>query len=261
MKNLALILTIAFSLQPSAFPQVRFDGVDDVLYSNHTAQLGNAFNFTNVITVSFWLVKEAGMAASCEFLGKGRLLNGNNLHWSIRDSSGKFEWNYASPSSTFHNFTTTSAFTATNVPIHVGLTMIWGNSNATIFYVNGSRTAATWTAGASNNLGVTNGEPFEIGRTYAGSNFKGSLFEVAVWNDILTDPEMGSLGQSRLRGLPLRIRTGSLRFYHPLTAELFPPWAVMSGSNAMTDLSSYRNPLTPLNSPTQHPMRWFSPMR
>jgi hypothetical protein len=257
IKRATLVLVIALVVVLESFGGVRFDGVDDVLHSDTHVP----FAFTNQLTVSFWIIKEAGMAASCEFIGKGRVINGNNLHWSVRDGgSGKFEYNFASPSGTFHNFTTTSGYLQTNVPIHVAYSCAWGNSNSSAFYINGVRVAAAWTANPSHALGITNVEPFRIGQTYSGSNARCSIFEPAVWNGILTDPEIYSLGTSRKRGLPLQIQPANLRFYAPLE-DKFPAWTTMSGSNALSDVTQFHTPLTPLNSPTQHPMRWLSPMR
>lgn len=250
MKALAF-LALAFAANASG--QVRFDGSDDVLYANHDSRVNAALNFTNEISVSFWVSKEAGLSASAEFLGKGRLFNGNNLHWSIRNSSDKFEWTYASPSSTFHIFTTTATYPQTNVWIHVGYSTFWGNSNSAALFINGVRVAAAWTAGASHNLGVTNAEPFEIGRTYAGSNARCRIMEVAVWNAQLGDDEMRILGTARVRDVPRMIRPAALRLYLPMHAELFPPWTAMSGSNALVELSPFGIQLTPLNSPQQRP--------
>lgn len=247
-----LLLAIAYWL--SAIPaqaQIRFDGTDDLIHTS-PAQAFSSLNFTSTLSVSFWMIKEAGLAAGAEYLGKGRVANGNVLHWSIRNSSGKFEFNYAAPDATFHNFTTTATFVQTNVPIHIGFTYVWHDSNTATFYINGSRTASAWTAGASNSIGLTNAEPFRIGQTYAGSNTKGQIWEVGIWNGVLTDPEMASLANARRARLPLKIQPANLRLYLPLTG-FFPAFTTASGSNAFVSLDRFKVPATPLNSPQQRP--------
>lgn len=228
---------------------MRFDGSDDIL---HWDGAPAGLNFTNEITVSVWLNKEAGLAASAEFIGKGRLKNGNNLHWSLRNSSGKYEWNYAAPNATFHNFTTTATFLQTNVWQHIVVRWRTADSNTCNIYVDGSRVAGAWTANPVNSAMLTNNEPMRIGTTYAGSTTRGSIQEAAVWNAYLEEDEICALAKSRTRGTPLTIRRPALRGYWPLARE-FPFFSTASGSNAMLDLSGYGQHLTPLNSPQMRP--------
>lgn len=250
MKSLWSVLAACVLAQP-ARAQIRFDGTDDLLHSS-AAQTFGSLNFTSTVSVSFWILKEVGLGASAEFVGKGRVVSGTVLHWSIRNSSGKFEWNYANPNGTFHNFTTTATYSQTNVWLHVGFTGAWNNSNSATFYINGDRVAAAWTANPAHQTGLTNAEPFRIGQTYAGSNAKCQIAEVAIWNGILTDPEMASLGKARRARLPLKIQRSQLRFYAPLSG-FWPAFTTASGSNALVSLDSYRTPMTPLNSPQQRP--------
>lgn len=248
---LALLALLLFCVQ-KANSQIRFDDVDDMLHTS-AAQSFSALNFTNVISVSFWLVKHAGLDNADEFIGKGRVANGNVSHWAIRDdSTGGFDFYFANPAATFRIFSTTGTWTQTNVPTHVGFTYNWTSSNSAQFYVNGMRVAGIWTFNPANTTGLTNAEPFRIGTTYSGSTIAGQISEVAVWNGILTDPEMATLGKARRARLPLKIQPQQLRLYMPLSG-FWPAFTTASGSNAIVSMDPYRTPTTPLNSPQQRP--------
>lgn len=245
-------LAVALVLAVPARAQIRFDDTDDILHTS-AAQAFAALNFTNVISISFWLVKHAGLDNADEYIGKGRVASGTVSHWQIRDdSSGGFDFYFANPAATFRIFSTTPTYTQTNVPIHVGFTYDWTSSNTAQFYVNGERVAGIWTANPAHTTGLTNAEPFRIGTTYSGSTIAGQISEVAIWNGILTDPEMASLGKARRARLPLKIQPQQLRFYAPLSG-FWPAFTTASGSNALVSLDAYQTPMTPLNSPQQRP--------
>ena len=232
--------------------QIRFDDTDDLIHTS-PAQAFNALNFTNTISITFWLIKHAGLDTDDEYLGKGRVASGTVSHWQIRnDSSGGFDFYFANPAATFRIFSTTGAWAQTNVPIHVGFTYNWADSNTAQFYVDGSRVAGAWIANPAHITGLTNSEPFRIGTTYSGSTIAGQIQEVAIWNGILTDPEMASLAKARRARLPLKIQPANLRLYLPLTG-FFPAFTTASGSNALVSLDRFQTLATPLNSPQQRP--------
>ena len=256
MRTILLALCLCASVANAA---MRFDGSDDVLHWDGAAPaMGLGLNFTNEISVSFWLHKEVGLANGASWIGKGRVKNGNNLHWDIENNNGKYQLNFANPGGTFHTYTTTSTYLTTNAWQHIGFVWQTANSNTAAFFVNGMRVAGAWTANATQVTMLTNAEPMRIGTLYAGSTTKGSIVDAAVWNCVLNDDEMCALGKSRTRGTPLRIRRPMLRGYWPLDRP-FPYFTTASGSNAMLDLSGYGQHLTPLNSPQARPSHLAAP--
>jgi hypothetical protein len=242
------VLAALWAAQATA--QIRFDNTDDLLHTS-AAQAFGSLNFTNDISVAFWLIKEVTLDSADEYLGKGRTVNGNVTHWSIRNNSGKFDFYFAKPDATFRIFTSTSAYAQTNVPIHVGFAFHWGVNASAQFYINGSRVAGSWVTSDGATAALTNAEPFRIGNLFAGVAMAGQIQEVAIWNGVLTDPEMKSLASRRGR-LPLKIQPAQLRLYLPMSGH-FPAWTTASGSNAIVSLDGYRTPITPLNSPQQRP--------
>jgi hypothetical protein len=249
MRLVALLLVLPFTITAA----VRFDGSDDVLHWDGAAPaMGAGLNFTNEITVAFWINKEAGLASAAEFIGKGRLKNGNNHQWSVRNSSEKFEFYFAAPSSTFHIFCTSSTYPSTNAWQHVAFRWQVGDSNTAQFFVNGERATGVWTTFPTNTVMLTNAEPMRIGTTYAGSTARASISEAAVWNAYLAHNEVRSLAVSRVADLPLTVRRQSLRAYWPLRNE-FPHFSAASGTNRIRDMSGNLHHLTPLNSPQMRP--------
>ncbi len=239
----------------TATAAVRFDGSDDVLHWDENV---SGLNFTNELSVSYWMQKEVALGASAEYIGKGRLKNGNNLHWSIRNSSGKMEFNFSNPVGRFHNFTTSSTFLATNAWMHIGFNYRWNDSNSAAFYVNGDKVTAVWTANPTNCTGLTNNEPMRIGATYTASNAKMVASEAAIWNAVLEPAEIQALAKSRTAGTPLLVRRQSLRAYWPLRRE-FPFYTTTAGTNTYKDLSGYGQHLTPLNGPQARPGHLATP--
>lgn len=255
-----LLCLLAFHLSPlTSHAAMRFDGSDDVLHWDGAAPaIGQGLNFTNEISVAFWLNKEVGLGTAAEYIGKGRLKNGQVLHWTIGNNSGKFRFNYANPNNTFHAYDSTATFPATNTWMHVAFTWQTPNSNSATFYVNGVRAAGAWAANPSHVVMLTNNEPMRIGTLYAGSTMKGSMAECAVWNAYLGDDEIQRLALSPTLATPETVRRPALRGYWPLERE-FPYWTTAAGTNTIQDLSGYGHHLTPFNSPQMRPGHLAAP--
>ena len=251
MKALLLILIVGLGGSLALPGAMRFDGVDDraVHYPASTN-----LNLTNEITISIWLVKEAGMANSAEFVCKGRNENGNKANYHLRDDgSGGFEFYYASPDATFHGIKSGGALAATNVPIHLLITHQFGTTNGTMFWTNGIRASVRPSFGTPQSTGgITNNSSLTFMGYSGGQYTRGLLMESAVWGATLTPDEIAALSRSRTRGTPLLIRRSALRGYWPLDRP-FPYFTTASGSNAVLDLSGYGQHLTPLNSPQARP--------
>lgn len=234
---------------------IRFDGQN--LFNLSRTSPSPSLNFTNEISVAFWIKLEAGNSAGAEYLGKGRVNNGNVLHWSILNSSGKYAFNFANPDSRFHLFSTSSTFTATNTWNHLAFCYRWTDSNTAQFYVNGSKVTGVWTANPTNCVGLTNSEPMVVGALYTGSTMRGELAEIGVWNTYLTDGEIQALFRSRTTGSPLYVRRDTLRAYWPLNRS-GPPYT-QPLTNATYDLSMNGNTLNNYGTTQNRPGFWASP--
>lgn len=247
-----LLIILGGIMALSARGAVRFDGTDDMLQAS-AANAFSAMNFTNVISISAWVMKEPGNA-NTEILGKGRIANGNIGQFHLIHYSDGFGFYFINPTSGHHIFTTSSTFPRTNVWIHVAFTHTFTSSNTAQFYVNGARVAGVWVLNPTNTVAATNADPFRIGATYAGSTVKGQIAEVAIWNAVLDDAEVQALARSGNRGAPLEIRRvpDALRGYWPMDND-FPYFTTASGTNSYRDLSPYGLRMTPANSPQQRP--------
>ena len=79
MVKLLLALCLSVSVANAA---VRFDGTSSRAFGYSSS---TNLNLTNEITIAVWMIKEAGMAASSEFICKGRNDNGNKALNALRE--------------------------------------------------------------------------------------------------------------------------------------------------------------------------------
>src|SRR5690348_577223 len=115
-------------------------------------------NLTNDITISIWLIKEVGMTGNAEFVNKGRDSGGTLCNYSVRgDNAGGLELYWANPNGTFHSIVSNTKCSQTNTPIHIAVTHQFGNTNNSMFWINGVRAGVTKSLGSPQSTGtITN---------------------------------------------------------------------------------------------------------
>lgn len=206
-----LILLILSSVTaPSA---ILMDGSFDFLQRTDR----DGLSFTNAITISIWASKSADLGSSAELFTKGRVNDGTKALYHIRNNSGQWQFYFAAPDNTFHLFTTTGTFTETNVLHHLVYVGVYGNSNISTFFVDGSPVSGAWTANPVNIAALNNTEPNRIGVDGGVGNFwSGSVAEISLWSTNLSTNTIKMLYQAKVKYLPVQIQPQALVFYLPI---------------------------------------------
>ena len=117
-------------------------------------------------------------------------------------------------------------------------------------YYNGSSLAVTQVNGPVGVSPVDDSTgPLVIGSDTMGNGnyFNGRIFEVAVWDKILTDYEIQRLSRSKVKGFASQISPSNLKAYYLL--DQAPNGAVAATSRMFRDISGNGNHGTPVNSP------------
>lgn len=233
-----LILLLSCS---SGFSAILMDGAFD--FFQRTDRDG--LSFTNAITISIWASKSAALGASAELFSKGRVNNGNVALYHIRNSSGKWEFYFAAPDGTFHQFTTSSTFTETNVLHHLVYTAQYGNSNSAQFYVDGEKVSGVWTANPVDTAGLNNTEPNRMGVSYAASFWAGSVAEVSLWSTNLPHSKIKAIYTSHIKMISLQMQPSALVFYLPMDEG--HEYQARPNGLLVRDMSGLNNHFSPAN--------------
>jgi len=227
IKKLLLILLFTL-LTHTAFAGVTFDGVDDFI------PLANESNFdferTQAFTISLWSKLTANNEVH-DIIAK--MSDANLIGWCWVNN-----FNYISyaQSNGYISFMLSSAWTTNAIAVsttdvstkvndgtwHNYIVTYSGSSLASGLTIYEDGTSLPFTV-KYDTLSTTmlNNEPVTVGaRTDGGTLYhevtNGSISEVAIWDVVLTASEMALLTNSRIKGIPLQIRTSALKLYLPM---------------------------------------------
>jgi hypothetical protein len=246
---LAFLLAVCASTASAAF---RSDGSSARAWGY---PVSTNLNLTNDITISCWIIKEAGIGNAAEYVNKGRSDDGNATNYALRDdSAGGLEFYWANPSASFQGFKSVTKCTQTNTPIHIAITHKFGTTNNTMFWINGVRANVQPSFGTpQSKLSITNAGSIAFMGIVSGQHVRGTMLECAIWDVRLTFEEIASLAKAPQynMGYFKGPRPQSLRGYW--TFHEVPAWQTVTGQ-AWRDYSGWNCHLTATNSPQSRPM-------
>lgn len=186
---------------------------------------GSALLTAYPISFSAW-VYVTSLAASCGVLGIANPAGGGTGGWHMYTDTAGAVWAEVIGSS--NAAATTTAHVTTNAWFHVAAT--FGSATARIAYLSGANkvtgptTSVTAATGMSNTL---------IGSIYQSAYFDmvGSIAFAGIWNVLLSDTDIASLGAGVS---PRKVRPDALKSYIPLVSGASPEPDLIGSSYALT---------------------------
>lgn len=247
MWRITKIILALFLIPSLCWAGVNFDDVDDYIDCGTMADAVMTEN--GALTISAWIYPETiGTSGASRIIGRQ---NGGVGVYLYKSSTTTVSFQVVG-STTLTRKAANNALTL-NIWQHILLT--WdGSTNAenVHIYVNGIEVAYQTTTNGitpSNNsaasLIIGNRDDFI-------RCFDGTITEVAVWNTIVSANEIALLAHSRVKGMPLLLKTANLKGYWPLdegshgvSADLDTAWDMSgNGNNGNPDNGANNTGLT-----------------
>lgn len=176
----------------------------------------NVDSSTNFVSIAMWVYLTTPLINNVhDLICKGRSNNANKVFFHVRWRTNYFQFRYASPDGTFHDWQTDSTY-PTNTLYHIGVSYTYGTASSVKFYVNGDLTTGTWVNGTGAANGLTNDQSLTTaGVAISDSPMNGTIDDVAVWYAILSDREMKNLA-SRVKRIPNQFHADTIIMYYAL---------------------------------------------
>ncbi len=115
--------------------------------------------------------------------GEQTVISKRPNNYALRIVDGRVRFRFVSPASGLNDFTTTAVVVPAGQWTHLAAVHTFGDSTASLIYVNGQQVAATWDQGSGGSAPNTDPEQdLVIGRLPDAAAFNGLIDEVRVWN-------------------------------------------------------------------------------
>jgi len=209
MKRLLLSLLIVLLTASSCFAGIDFDGVDDSITANNFLS-----NYSSDFTISCWYFVPTATTAAGQFVSSNTAVAGRwNLVINDTADSGKISF-------FFNNGTSYIITSPNNTRNGWHNAVITRNGNLFTLYEDSASVGTPVTQALTMSTSGT----LSIGaRASTAQQFlKGTLSEIAIWNDNLSTTNISALYNNGkpIRGLPLKIAPANLQSY----------WAINDGA-------------------------------
>ena len=205
-----IILIICLFIATNGDCGIDFDLVDDRVTITPAASIDNM----SAITLSVWINSDVSGAQRRIVSKSGADTTGWRLRILANDTLG-FVCDYT-PTSDMGSISTTTITEGSWQHILV----TWdGSATATNvhIYINGTEvTYTTQTNGDNTRANDSTAGLFVGMRSDGAQPFGGEITEVAIWNVVLTAPQIALLANSRIKGIPLQIQPSALKVYLPM---------------------------------------------
>lgn len=208
MKKLIAIMVAGVVLLLPAFASKRF-------YAEQMQIASDSFlNFTNAVTIALWMHRLNSPGVSIQgIVTKGRTDVSQPALYLFYFDADKLKFAFANPDGTYYTWTTTSAYSMTNRPIHLACTFTHGLTNSMRIYLNGLSLPGSWDTGLAATNAIVNANNFIAGLLNTAATAPTARFsDLGVWNIPLSDSQIISLVNGPKR-TGLQFSEGLVSFY------------------------------------------------
>lgn len=226
-------LTLIFTLMSSTcIAAVNFPWTDnsELEIPSHDA----ITSCTNDISISYWLTKNP--------FDDGATILEKPSQFKIRDSGGGLKFvdfivdNKLGGDALWRS---TNSWATTNVWTMFTFTFRYTDTNSLRCYINGNNFGGVWINTPTNAAGNSNSSSMFIGANSIGGHWIGKCSEVAIWNSLLTQPQVKLLYDSKIKGIQKQVNVSTLKLYHPVDA--LPNALPASASTRWQDRSDFES--------------------
>lgn len=176
---------------------------------------------TNAFTMSAWIMRTLDRGATrAVIIAKGRTQPNpipGDVCYEFSIVTNRLRFVYSGPGGgTLHTWEATGVAPNTNEVAHVVLKFTYGTPSSMALFVNGAASSGSWIVGNGTIPATNNNQSMMFGQDGFGTPFMGLFNEIAIWSSMLSNQEILTLYNARLKRYPLMVSPSTLVGYWPL---------------------------------------------
>lgn len=170
---------------------------------------------TNSFTMSAWIMRTIDRGTTrAGILGK---TSSGDICYELSIITNRINFRYGGPGGGLvHTWQTSDAAPGLNVPAHLAIKFTYGTPGSMVLFVNGTNFSGGWIVGDGTIPATNTTDSLDLGIAFSATPFTSMFTEVAIWNSLLTNQEMLSLYNARLKRYPVMVSPSTLVGYWPL---------------------------------------------